>query len=262
MPVSWETAETPEPGMTRRRWVKLGLATAAFAAGAAATAGGVALLRPFLPPPAFVPPESFLDTLVYTGFPTAQWWNAKANTPVRVTDFALWSGASAVWRGAFTDTGAHVAGTGYPVLLVRVPRVDTYYELPSPLPWSLPPGFSLFYDDPARDIRIVVGLDRCTHLCCYPGWHVVTNPPPGRDYLVPPPTYNVYDQDPIYCICHGTQYDPLVLTQDTNPHNGVLFPGMKLVHTPGTFAMPLIPLRAVGDVLEGAMVDTRWYTYC
>jgi len=261
MPVTWEAEEEPKPGITRRQWVRMGLMTAAFAAGAAATGGGALVLREFLPPP-ILSSEIVLDTLVYTAFPTPQWWNDKANTPVKVGDFALWSGATAVWRGLFDTSGALVPGTGYPVLLVRVPRVDSYYALPSPLPWTLGRGFNLFYDDPARDIRIVAGWDRCTHLCCYPGWHVVTNPPPGRDYPVPPPTYDVYAQDPIYCICHGTQYDPLLLVANTNPHNGVLFPGMELVHGPGTFAMPLVPLRAVDDALEGGMFDPRWYVYC
>lgn len=261
IPMAWEAEEGQEPGMTRRRWVQIGLATAAFAAGAAATGGGAFVLRSLLPPPT-TPRATISSSLVYTPFPTAQWWNAKGNMPVKVTDFELWTGATAVWRGLFDESGALVPGTGYPILLVRVPRVDTYYTLPAPLPWNLPAGFSLYYDDSSRNIRIVAGLDRCTHQCCYPGWHVLTNPPPSRDYLVPSPTYSVYAEDPIYCICHGTQYDPLVLLSDTNPHNGVRFPGMELVHGPGTFAMPLLPLRTVGDVLEGSLPDPSWFVYC
>lgn len=261
MPTQWEAEETTSRGLTRREWVQLGLYAAAFSAGAAASGGGAFLLHELLPPLSF-PNRKILEELVYTAFPSAQWWNDKAGLPVKVTDFDVWTGATAVWRGVFDEDGVLVQGTGYPVLVVRVPRVDTYHALPDPSPWALPSGFSLFYDDPARDIRIVAGLDRCTHLCCYPGWHVVTNPPPGRDYLVSPPTYDVYGEDPIYCICHGTQYDPLMLIADTNPHNGVLFPGMELVHTPGTFAMPLIPLEATSDVLIGGMADPRWYAYC
>ncbi len=260
MLMAWEAGETPK-GLTRREWVRMGLAATAFAAGAAVTGGGALVLHELLPPPA-VQNLTVPDSLIYTRFPSTQWWNDKADTPVKVTDFTLWSGATAVWHGVVDETGALLPGTGYPLLVIRVPRVDTYYALPNPSPWSLPSGFRLFYDDPARDLRLVAGLDRCTHLCCYPGWHVVTNPPPGRDYLVPPPTFDVYGLDPIYCICHGTQYDPLVLIEDTNPHNGVRFPGMELVHTPGVFAMPLLPLRAVDDVLTGAMADARWYEYC
>lgn len=251
----------PQSGITRREWVRMGLITAAFAAGAAATGGGALVLRELLPPPK----SQFahlVDRLMYTAFPTDQWWNDKANTPVKVTDFNLWAGATAVWRGFFDDSGAYVQGSGYPLLVIRVPRVDTYYSLPNPLPWTIGDGFGLFYDDPARDIRIIAGLDRCTHLCCIPGWHVVTNPPPERDYSVPPPTWDVYSEDPIYCICHGAQYDPLVLVTDTNPHNGVLYPGLQVVHGPAAVAMPLVPLRAVDDVLEGDLVDVNWYAYC
>lgn len=259
--MTWGSNESPEPGMTRRRWVKIGLAGAALAAGAAATGGGAWTLHEILPPPN-LSSGTLLDSLMYTAFPQPQWWNGKANTPVRVTDFALWSGATAVWRGLFTDAGALIPGTGYPVLVIRVPRVDTYYSLPSPSPWPLGSGFGLTYDDPARDIRIVAAFDRCTHLCCYPGWHVATGIPIPRDYIVPPPTYDVYGQDPVYCICHDTQYDPLLLRADTNPNNGVLYPGMTLVRLPGTFSLPLIPLRAVNDALEGGMFDPRWYVYC
>ena len=253
--------EGESKGLTRRRWMQLGLSAAAFAAGAAATGGGAYLLRGVLGPPAVYPP-TVVEEFLYTAFPSAQWWNDRAGQPVKVTDFALWAGATAVWRGIRDATGALVPGTGYPVLLVRVPRVDTYYALPDPPPWTLPPGLALFYDDPTRDLRIVAALDRCTHLCCYPGWHVVSNPPPGRDYTVPPPTYDVYEQDPIYCICHGAQYDPLLLIADTNPNNHVRFPGMQIVHGPGAFALPLIPLAAVQDVLGGFLVDPAWYVYC
>lgn len=260
-------APSPPPeGATRRQWIRNGLLFAgAAAAGAAASGVSAATLDYLFPPPTFspggVPYGGVIDALVYTSFPAAEWWNDRANQPVKVTDFAPWQGATAVWRGLFQN-GKWMAGTGYPVLVIRVPRDDTYYSLPTSPPWTLPAGSALYYDDPGRDIRIVVGFDRCTHLCCYPGWHVVTNPAPSRDYLVPPPTYTVYGQDPVYCICHGTQYDPLLLLQDTNPYNGVPFPGMELVHTPGTFAMPLVPVAVTDDTLYGAMADTRWYVYC
>lgn len=259
--MSGDHEERSESRWTRRRFVRVGVGVAAFAAGAAATGTGAVVVSRLLPSPV-VPGGEVLDDLVYTRFPTDQWWNVKANTPVRAGDFALWQGATAVWRGLFHN-GEPVPGTGYPVLVVRVPRVDSYYRIPSDPAYPVLRGYALFYDDPARDLRIVAGFDRCTHLCCYPGWHVVQNPPPGRDYPVPPPTYAVYNEDPVYCICHGTQYDPLLLIEDWNPKSQVPFPGMQLVHGPGTFAMPLIPLRVTDDdVLQGGMSDPRWYVYC
>jgi len=260
--MSPELSERRGPGWTRRRFVQLGLEAAAFSAGAAATGTSVFLVSRLLPPPN-VPSGAIPDDLVYTRSSSDQWWNAKANTPARAGDFELWQGATAVWRGIFSDERHLVPGTGYPVLVIRVPRVDTYYDLPDPPAYSLPRGYALFYDDPARDLRIVAGFDRCTHLCCYPGWHTAQGPPLLRDYLVPPPTYSVYHQDPVYCICHDAQYDPLLLMEDWNPKTGVPFPGMRLVHGPGTFALPLIPLRATGeDVLQGGVADLRWYQYC
>ncbi len=271
-----EQAEKRGQRLTRRRFAQIGLEAAAFTTGAAATGAAALLVDRFVPssllppqllPPGLLPPPVpfkgvIREDLVYTRFDTDQWWNAKEGMPVRARDFEVWHGASAVWRGLFQED-VYVPGTGFPALVIRVPRVDTYFEIPDRPSYSLPPGFGLFYDDPARDLRIVAGLDRCTHLCCFPGWHVVNNPPPGRDYLLPSPTYAVYAQDPIYCLCHGTQYDPLVLIEDVNPRNNATFPGMQLVHGPGSFAMPLIPLRArEDDILQGGAADSRWYAYC
>lgn len=180
-----------------------------------------------------------------------------------MTDFALWQGATAVWRDFFFDSGQWTPGTGYQVLVIRVPRVDTYFNFPETPAYTLPRGYAIFYDDPSRDIRIVAGFGQCTHLCCYPGWHVVTNPPPSRNYLVPPPTCTVYAEDPVFCVCHDAQYDPLLLIEDWNSKSNVPFPGTQLVHGPGTFAMPLIPLCAADDdVLQGGLPDPRWYQYC
>src|SRR5207249_4330136 len=119
--------------------------------------------------------------------------NALEGQPVKVTDFQEWQGATGVWDGEFVD-GKLVPGTGYPVLIIRVKRDDSVFSAPTDV--AVPSGFNLYYDDPARDIRIVVVYDRCAHLCCYPGWQVVQNPPPARDYLSPAPTYQVFGIDP------------------------------------------------------------------
>ena len=149
-----------------------------------------------------------------------------------------------------------------PVLVIRVKRDDSVFIAPPPGDVSLPAGFDLYYDDPARDIRIVVVYDRCAHLCCFPGWQVITNPPPARDYTSDTPTYRVYGLDPIYCVCHGSQYDPMVLLKDVNPRNGVTYVGPSRVHGPSSRAIPVIAVKAINDVLVGGMADPRWYEYC
>ncbi len=255
------SAPSSKRPLTRREWIESGLVLGAAAAATAVESWAVLrLAQTVLPAPK--PINGIIeDRLVYTHFPADQWWNSKAGTAVRVTDFAEWQGATAVWRGLFQE-GTWVPGTGYPVLVIRILRDDTYFEHPDPGPYGLPAGFGLYYDDPVRDIRIVALFDRCTHLCCYPGWHVVSDPPPPRTYTVSPPTYDVYRQDPVYCVCHDSQFDPLLLVADVNPVNNVGFVGAQVVHPPATYSIPVIPIRAVSDELRGGMANPAWYAYC
>jgi len=233
--------------------VKLGLAVGGSAAVGTVAAGLASTLLQ-------TSPARPVDaTLFYTRFSTPQWWNTLEGKPINVTDFAEWQGATGVWGGAFVD-GKWIAGTGYPVLVIRVKRDDSVFSAPTDVP--VPSGFDLYYDDPARDIRLVVVYDRCAHLCCYPGWQVVQNPPPARDYTSPAPTYQVFGLDPIYCICHGSQYDPMLLVKNINERNGVEFVGPSRVHGPAGRAIPVFAVRAVDDVLHAAMVAPRWYEYC
>jgi len=243
----------PKERWTRRDLVKLGLAVGGSAAAGALSVGLASTL--LKPPPGQTPGVA----IHYTRFPTDQWWNGLEGQPVKVTDFQEWQGATGVWGGVFSN-GKWVPGTGYPVLVIRVKRDDSVFSAPTDV--AVPSGFNLYYDDPARDIRIVVVYDRCAHLCCYPGWQVVQNPPPSRDYVSPAPTYQVYGLDPIYCVCHGSQYDPMLLVKDINTTNGLEFVGPSRVHGPASRAIPVFAVRAVDDVLQGAMVDARWYVYC
>ena len=245
----WEKQE----GWTRRDWVKVGLGVGGSAAAGALAVGlaGTLLRSP--------PADETRITIHYTRFPTDQWWNDLEGNPIKVTDFQEWQGATGVWGGEFVD-GKWLVGTGYPVLVIRVKRDDSVFSAPTDV--AVPSGFDLYYDDPGRDIRIVVVYDRCAHLCCQPGWQVVQNPPPLRDYVSPAPTYQVFGLDPIYCICHGSQYDPMLLVKNINDKNGVEFVGPSRVYGPASRAIPVFAVRAVDDVLQGAMVDHRWYEYC
>jgi len=256
--MSWEEGENRR-GWTRREWVKLGMTV-----GAVGTLGslGAATARQLVPPPVERSGE-IRATLYYTKFPTPQWWNSKVGTPVKTADFKEWDGATGVWRGMFAED-QYVPGTGFPVLVIRIKRDDSAFTYPRDV--TLPDGFALFYDDPTGDagngVRIVVAFDRCVHLCCYPGWHVVDNPAPDRGYIAPAPTFQKFNEDPIYCVCHGSQYEPLSIVKNANPKNGVEYPGFQHVHGPADRALPLIPVKAEGGVLVGGMADPGWYVYC
>jgi Rieske Fe-S protein len=94
---------------------------------------------------------------------------------------------------------------------------------------------------------------------------VIDNPPPLRDYATygaSPPTYVQFNQDPVYCVCHGSQYDPMLLVVNTNDKNGAKYVGAQRVHGPAPRALPVIPVQAQGQNLVGGMADPNWYIYC
>ena len=127
----WEKQE----GWTRRDWVKLGLAVGG---SAAAGAVGVGLAEKLLRSP---PPEPIEGPILYTRFPMDQWWNSYEGNPVKVTDFQEWQGATGVLGGTFAS-GKWVAGTGYPVLVIRVKRDDSVFSAPTDV--AVPSGFDLY----------------------------------------------------------------------------------------------------------------------
>lgn len=253
MSTAWEGDEPKRHGWTRREWAKF--AVAAGATSSVVAFGGT-VSGQLLPPPMKFDGEMRAQCY-YTKWPTEAWWNGRQGRPIRVTDFQEWQGATGVWRGLFLD-GRWVPGTGYPVLVIRVRYDAPEFGLSTDL--TPPEGFSFYYDDPDQAIRIVALFDRCPHLCCTPGWHVI--PDPDRTYTVRPPTFDVYGQDPVFCVCHGSQYDPLLLTTNVHPRNGVAYVGATHVHGPTQRALPVVPVRSDGKVLVGGMPDPRWYDYC
>jgi Rieske Fe-S protein len=260
--MSWEKGEK-EKRWTRREWVKMSMTLGTV--GALGGLGGL-LNGQLLPPPIQVSGE-VREGLYYTKFPTPQWWNDKDGTPVKIADFKLWDGATAVWKGLYQNNQL-LPGTGFPCIVIRIPFSAPEFTFPDAPTLAAnkitppPAGFEYYYEDKTTETRIVVCYDRCVHLCCYPGWHVVENPPPGRDYVVPPPTWNVYKVNPIYCICHGSQYDPLLLTVNFNPHSNVNYIGAERVHGPAPRALVVIPVKDVGGALVGGMPNPNWYVYC
>lgn len=262
--MSWEEGDR-EKGWTRREWVTLSMTAGVL--GSIGALGGL-VTGQLLPPPVKFTGE-VRETITYTKFPIPQWWNSRSGMPVRPRDFAEWQGATGVWRGLYQE-GVYIPGTGFPVLIIRLKREDQFFQVPSDdlLPEEMEEeGFSLYYDNPDLDAanggtRIVVLFDRCVHLCCYPGWHVVTDPPPDRNYVATSPTYGQFGLDPIYCVCHGSQYDPMVLVADVNPKTRAPYVGGLRVHGPATRALPVIPVREQAGALVGGMPNPAWYVYC
>lgn len=252
-----DEAESGTRRWTRRDWLKAsGIAGISGVVGAAV---GTEIIAPLLAAP--TPQRGELrEDFVYTLYPTEQWWDGLVGQPARVTDFQEWQGANAVWRGLFRD-GAYVPGNGLPVLVIRIKREDQYFRVPEE--FTAPRGYEFFYDDPARDLRILVVYARCTHLCCYAGWHTLPSDYPVQsNYFESTPTREAFGQIPIYCICHDAQFDPLVLRSNYVPWGSFSYLGASPVGGPARLGLPVVPVQAVDGILFGGMGDPRWYAYC
>src|SRR5438132_835556 len=141
--MSWEKEER-EKGMTRREWVRVGMA--AGAVGAVLGLGGLSIGQ-ILPPPLKFSGE-IRETIQYTKFPPTDptadlWWNTKAGTAVKVSDFDRdWKGATGVWRGLYQNN-QWVPGTGFPCLIIRVKRENQYFSYPDAAHAAGDPGQGL-----------------------------------------------------------------------------------------------------------------------
>lgn len=251
-------ADEPKRGMTRRRWIRsvVGVSAVGAVVGLGVSAGSL------LPPPVR-PKGDVRDTFSVSKFSSAQWWDPYAGRPANVDMFEnVWDGLTAVWRGVFDqDTGELLLNTGMPAIIIRVPKGDSTVEEPSA--FEERDGFSLRVEHPVEDSYVVAFFDRCVHLCCQPGWHVITTSVVAHsDYVEPSKTYEKYGEDPIYCICHGSQFDPLDLRNALNPKTEARYVGARRVHLPADRPLPSIPLKLEGTTLIGGYLDPAWYVYC
>ncbi len=114
---------------------------------------------------------------------------------------------------------------------------------------------------PSDDLIMVFG--RCTHLCCIPGWQLVSN-----SYTDDSWTAGGGDDGgtKLFCICHSSRFDPTVLEMNSNRNrsNGATFnyAGIQRAGGPAPVGLPIIPIVLNGDVIEGIPDYIDWYTFC
>lgn len=227
-----------EVGVDRRTFMK-----AAVGIGAAGMTGALVVSGKSLVPPAIELEGEVNEGFVYAkgDSPNPFGFDSFAGQDARVEHFTeLWSGTAVLWRALFDEEGAQIPGTGFPVLLMKVdPDLLRY-----PPQWTT--------GDFVAGEGIVAIWDRCVHLCCFPQWHLERLPDSYRDYEASRvPRTSLAGQDPIWCRCHNSQYDPITLVWDVHP-NGTVYIGANLAHGPATRSLAAVSIAEQGGRIVGA----------
>src|SRR6266571_5398734 len=229
----------PDEGVDRRTFMK-----AAVAIGAAGLAGSLIASGKSLIPPTLVQSGTVNEGFIIAkgDTPNPYGFDALAGQAARVEHFTkTWAGVAATWRALFDDAGAQIPGTGFPCLLIRVDP-DLYTHPPEWLP----------DEDFLATSGIIAIWDRCVHLCCFPQWHLAALPPAYKSYDASRVPRTFEDgQDPIWCRCHNSQYDPVTIVWDVHP-NGTIYLGAKMAHGPAKRALAVVSIKSVGGKLEGS----------
>ena len=114
---------------------------------------------------------------------------------------------------------------------------------------------------PSDNIVIIYG--RCTHLCCIPGWQLVSNSFTDDSWT---PGGGDDGGTKLFCICHSSRFDPTALEMNSNRNrsSGATFSyaGIKVAGGPAPVGLPIIPVLMDGDVITGITDYVDWLTYC
>ena len=114
---------------------------------------------------------------------------------------------------------------------------------------------------PSDNIVIIYG--RCTHLCCIPGWQLVSNSFTDDSWT---PGGGDDGGTKLFCICHSSRFDPTALEMNSNRNrsSGATFSyaGIKVSGGPAPVGLPIIPVLMDGDVITGITDYVDWLTYC
>ena len=114
---------------------------------------------------------------------------------------------------------------------------------------------------PSENLIMIFG--RCTHLCCIPGWQLVSNSFTEDSWT---PGGGDDGGTKLFCICHSSRFDPtaLEMNANTNRSNGSNFKyaGIRRSGGPAPVGLPIIPVVVNSDIIEGLPDYVDWYTYC
>ncbi len=201
------------------------------------------------------------------------WYGAKHEVNMTRQDFVDEAGKSSTGTA-----GAAGIWNGVPVIVVYVDH-EKNKDLPDAL------GKARFqtmegYDETGKRIghfedmsdvdprifpsdNIVIIYGRCTHLCCIPGWQLVSNSFTDDSWT---PGGGDDGGTKLFCICHSSRFDPTALEMNSNRNrsSGATFnyAGIKVAGGPAPVGLPIIPVLMDGDLITGITDYIDWLTYC
>jgi len=173
--------------------------------------------------------------------------------------------------------GAQGVWSGLPVNVIYVPHEENknLALIPDKPRFQYTDGYDLggkyvgsgreVEDDPTYGVlsihdNMIIIFSRCTHLCCIPGWQLVTN-----NYTNDNWASGGTDEggNKLFCICHSSRFDPTAIEKNSMGR-GVPFDyiGVKRAGGPAPNGMPLIPFTLNGDLIEALPDFKDWYAYC
>ena len=259
-----------ETVINRRQFLRYGFnAAAGVLTASLGTLGFASIL---MPPTAGS--EGNLSVLYWAkGREDEAWYGPKHLQPMLKSDFEAEAaksqigvaGAQGVWNGVPVNVTfvPHSKNDGKP-LINNVPRfqmtegVDVTGKIVGHFEDLSDADPTIF---PSEDLVMV--FSRCTHLCCIPGWQLVSN-----DYTEDTWTPGTGDDkgSKLFCICHSSRFNPTVLEMNSNINrsNGQKFnyAGIARSGGPAPMGLPIIPVSVTDDVIEGLTTYLDWLTYC
>lgn len=111
--------------------------------------------------------------------------------------------------------------------------------------------------------NLVMSFGRCTHLCCIPGWQLVSNSFTDDNWT---PGGGDDGGSKMFCICHSSRFDPTAIevNRNANRSTGASFEylGIRRAGGPAPVGLPIIPIIMNGDTIEASTDYVGWLTYC
>jgi Rieske Fe-S protein len=202
------------------------------------------------------------------------WYGAKHLQPMSKSDFENEAAKSNVGM-----SGAQGVWNGLPVIVNYVPHSTNSSK---PLADNSPrfqemPGYDIGKNYVGHATEYLLGnpdifdpngnlimiFSRCTHLCCIPGWQLVSNPQTDDNWT---PGGGDDGGSKMFCICHSSRFDPTAIevNRNANRSTGASFEylGIRRAGGPAPVGLPIIPIIMNGDTIEASSDYTGWLTYC